>query len=237
MFGSCVCPFFLSFLPYIVKLLLSLVCGEINLLYTQGKTALEQVVLVLVTVSSNYWQKHWTRARMSLLITSSHLRRCWITCIRRTLYATCNVRYSRCNLPVIASVYDRMACGESKWWTWNSIGYEKWKDSKIVHVMCTAFGPNTILNARRTQKDGTSALVECPQSVVEYTKRMGGVDRFDRSRGHYSVSYRAHGFAFLLLARRILRSLSKARSSRGTAVELSLTWKLFNTFMNLFLDN
>ena len=61
----------------------------------------------------------------------------------------------------------------------------KWKYTKIVHVMSTAFSPNAILNAKRTQKDGTSALVECPQSVPEYTKRMGGVDRFDRSRGHY----------------------------------------------------
>ena len=109
----------------------------------------------------------------------------------KNIFATCTVRSSCCNLPVIASVQDAMARGESKWCTRNGVGYVKWKDTKIVHVMSTAFSPNTILNAKRTQKDGTSALVECPQSVVEYTKRMGGVDRFDRSRGHYSVSHKA----------------------------------------------
>ena len=92
---------------------------------------------------------------------------------------------------VIASVNDSMARGESKWCTRNSVGYVKRKDTKILHVMSTAFSPNAILNAKRTQKYGTSALVECPQSVLEYTKRMGGVDRFDRSRGHYSVSHKA----------------------------------------------
>lgn len=109
----------------------------------------------------------------------------------KDIFATCTVRSNRCNLPVIASVHDTMARGESRWCTRNSIGYVKWKDTKVVHVMSTGFSPNTILNAKRTQKDGTSALVECPQSVVEYTKRMGGVDRFDRSRGQYSVSHKA----------------------------------------------
>ena len=73
----------------------------------------------------------------------------------------------------------------------SSISYVKWKDTKVVHVMSTVFSPNKILNAKRMQKDRTSALVECPQSVVKYTKRMGGVDRFDRSRGHYSVRHNA----------------------------------------------
>ena len=111
--------------------------------------------------------------------------------LTKNILATCTVRNTRCNLPVIASMNDTMARGESKWCTKNGIGYVKWKDTKMVHIMSIAFSPNTILNAKRTQKDGTSALVECPQSVVEYTKRMGGVDRFDRSRGHYSVSHKA----------------------------------------------
>jgi len=85
----------------------------------------------------------------------------------KEIFPTCTVRSSRCDLPVMAKVNDTMAHGASKWCTRNSIGYVKWKDTKVVHVMSTAFSPNTILNSKRIQKDGTSALVECPQSVVE----------------------------------------------------------------------
>jgi len=135
----------------------------------------------------------------SLQFTNTHVTfdnffsswRYWITCVQKNIFATCTVRSNRCNLPVMARVNDPMTRGEAKWCTRDSIGYVKWKDTKVVHVMSTAFSPNTMLNAKRTQKDGTSVMVDCPQSVLEYTKRMGGVDRFDRSRGHYSVSHKA----------------------------------------------
>jgi len=38
--------------------------------------------------------------------------------------------------------------------------------------MSTAFSPNTILNAKGTQKDDTSALVECPQSLITVSLKL-----------------------------------------------------------------
>jgi Transposase IS4 len=41
------------------------------------------------------------------------------------------------------------------------------------------------------QKNGSSAQVICSLPVAQYTKHMGGVDRYDRNRGLYSVSCRS----------------------------------------------
>lgn len=104
------------------------------------------------------------------------------------IFATGTVRSDRLQLPTLAKVKTPMERGVSKWLTRNNIGYVKWMDTKAVHVVSTAFSPSEKLQAQRTQKDGTSLTVTCPRSIVEYTKRMGGVDRFDRIRSHYSVS-------------------------------------------------
>ena len=61
-------------------------------------------------------------------------------------------------------------------------------DTRLVHVISTAFSPSEMKEATRTQRDGTSVTIQCPKSIVEYTRRMGGVDRFDRQRAMYSVS-------------------------------------------------
>ena len=74
------------------------------------------------------------------------------------------------------------------WLTRDNIGYVKWMDTRVVHVISTAFSPSEMQLAKRTQRDGTSVQVKCPKSIVEYTRRMGGVDRFDRQRALYSVS-------------------------------------------------
>lgn len=39
----------------------------------------------------------------------------------------------------------------------------------------------------RKQKAGKKIEVKCPQMIKEYTKRMGGVDKFDQKRGTYRV--------------------------------------------------
>ena len=88
----------------------------------------------------------------------------------------------------MAKVKTPMDRGESKWWTRDNIGYVKWMDTRVVHVISTAFSPSEMKEATHTQRDGTSMKIQCPKSIVEYTRRMGGVDRFDRQRAMYSVS-------------------------------------------------
>jgi len=46
-------------------------------------------------------------------------------------------------------------------------------------------------HVNRTQRDGSAQQVNCPLPVAQYTKGMGGVDRFDQRRELYSVSRRS----------------------------------------------
>jgi len=78
--------------------------------------------------------------------------------------------------------------GGSKWLTRDNTGYVKWMDTRVVHVISTAFSPSEKKEAMRTQRNGTSVKVQCPKSISEYTRGMGGVDRIDRHHALYSVS-------------------------------------------------
>jgi len=62
--------------------------------------------------------------------------------------------------------------------------------------MSTAYSPSKIQQAKRMQRNGHALLVTCPQPILEYTKRMGGVDRFDRYRAVYSVSHKSRKWWF-----------------------------------------
>lgn len=111
--------------------------------------------------------------------------------LKNNIMATCTVRSNRRELPVMAKMEQKMDRGQSKWLTRNNVAYVKWQDTKSVHVLSTAFCPSKIQQAKRVQKDGSSLSVTCPQPIVEYTKRMGGVDRFDQNRTMYSVSHKS----------------------------------------------
>lgn len=118
---------------------------------------------------------------------------------KKNIFATGTVRANRREMPDMATRKEVMQKGESKWLTRNSIAYVKWMDTKMVHVLTSAFSPSNILQAKRTQKNGTSLAVPCPEPIWEYTKRMGGVDRFDRYRAMYSVSRKSKRWWLRLL--------------------------------------
>jgi len=103
------------------------------------------------------------------------------------MFATGTVRTNRKDLPVLAGETQTMTKGEFKWRTKMNTAYIRWKDTKGVHILTTAF-PCEETTVKRTQKDGSSATVKCPLAVFQYTNRMGGVDRFDDRRGRYHVS-------------------------------------------------
>jgi len=104
------------------------------------------------------------------------------------IFATGTVRANRLELPILVKVKTPMERGASKWLTRDNIGYVKWMDTRVVHAISTAFSPSEMKEAKRTQTDGTAVKIKCPKSIMEYTRRMGGVDRFDRQCALYSVS-------------------------------------------------
>lgn len=81
--------------------------------------------------------------------------------------------------------------GEFKWRVKDNTSYVQWMDSKLVHLLSTAFDPTETTTVTRTQKDGSKKLLNCPVVIPQYTNRMGGVDRFDQKRSTYIVGRRS----------------------------------------------
>ena len=59
-----------------------------------------------------------------------------------------------------------------------------WKDKRIIFMISTYFGSSTEIQQRRAKGGATEEFVK-PTAIVEYTRHMGAVDRFD----HYCSSY------------------------------------------------
>ena len=69
-----------------------------------------------------------------------------------------------------------------------------WKDNKVVTILSTSSDPITTGTVLRRQKDGSRIDVPCPQAIISYNKRMGGVDRGDQLRGYYDCRTKSRKF-------------------------------------------
>lgn len=116
------------------------------------------------------------------------------------IYSTATVRSNKTNLPktlkkLIAKKgkqsAQKMTKGDYKWRINKNVAFFTWMDTKLVNILSTAYHPKKKVTCKRTQKDGSRQEISCPLGVVEYTKRMGGVDRFDQKRGTYPVARRS----------------------------------------------
>lgn len=112
------------------------------------------------------------------------------------IYATATV-VNRKDLPKLYKNSNRgkslkLERGEMKWRTKYNVAYVLWQDTKLVSFLTTAFHPKLDKTyCDRKQKDGTKKMYPCPLAVLQYTERMGGVDRFDHLRSSYEVGRRS----------------------------------------------
>lgn len=117
------------------------------------------------------------------------------------IYATATVNNNRSDLPMVIKKHKskskpkmrkRFMRGDYKWRLKKNVAFIMWQDSKMVTLLTTAFHPKTQkATCTRKQHDGTRKTIVCPKAILEYTKRMGGVDRFDQKRSTYEVSRRS----------------------------------------------
>lgn len=106
---------------------------------------------------------------------------------QKDIFATGTIRANRKGLPTCARQKKKLKKHEHNWCVKDHVGYVQWQDTKLVHVVSTAFSPDTMITAKRTQKNGSKSDIEIPKVIAEYTKRMGGVDRFDQKRSSYET--------------------------------------------------
>ncbi len=69
-----------------------------------------------------------------------------------------------------------------------------WLDNKQVLCMSTNTQPDAHGTVLRRKRDGTRVSVPCPDSIVQYNKYMGGVDRGDQLRGYYRCQIKTRKF-------------------------------------------
>ena len=68
----------------------------------------------------------------------------------------------------------------------------RWKDNKVVTVASTLYGKEPMKRARRYIKDkGGRVEIDQPNSISDYNKTMGGVDRMDQNIGAYMINIRS----------------------------------------------
>jgi hypothetical protein len=67
-----------------------------------------------------------------------------------------------------------------------------WKDNKLVHLLSTFSGGQSITeNRRRDKRTGEDIKVNCPAVVREYNQHMGAVDLVDSLIGRYKIKIRS----------------------------------------------
>ena len=62
-----------------------------------------------------------------------------------------------------------------------------WQDTRPVTFMFSYHNPAHTTSVARKRVDGSTINVECPVSIINYNKYMGGVDRGDQLRQYYHV--------------------------------------------------
>ena len=62
-----------------------------------------------------------------------------------------------------------------------------WQDTRPVATMSPGHNPDQTTSITRKRIDGSVIHVDCPQSIVDYNRYMGGVDRGDQYRKYYHV--------------------------------------------------
>ncbi|XP_054920597.1 piggyBac transposable element-derived protein 4-like [Dermacentor andersoni] len=104
------------------------------------------------------------------------------------IYSVATVRQQRKGLPEILKNKKKMKEGDHTFRVKGNVAALQWQDKRLVNILTTAHNPSHTVNVSKKAKDGTKIDLQCPLAIVEYTKYMRGVDRFDQLREYYTVS-------------------------------------------------
>ena len=104
------------------------------------------------------------------------------------MYACGTIRKDRIPRSFVSSAAEERQTerGEHDWVSQGPLLLTKWKDNKMVYHLSTIHTPTTD-KIERKLKDGTSTVVSCPGTLVDYQQNMRGVDRSDQMISLYNV--------------------------------------------------
>ena len=120
-----------------------------------------------------------------------------IDLFKQGLYGCGTVRTNRKGFPEELKTLAKKGLGErgrSKTFQHGNVSATVWQDNKPVPVIATNGDPTVRTEVHRKNKDGSRAVVPCPESVELYNRYMGGVDRNDQLRGYYNVRLKCRKF-------------------------------------------
>lgn len=112
----------------------------------------------------------------------------------RSTFGCGTLRSNKKHFPSNHLVPDKtLESGESDSAGTSSITVDKWKDRgrKCVLIATTMHTTRERSTVERTNKEGEKVTINCPKSVSDYNKNMGGVDLFDQLHACYNISWKS----------------------------------------------
>lgn len=132
------------------------------------------------------------------------------TLLSKNIYAIGTIRTDRKFLPEPMKKKRNYQKNESLMLACRDIVAVQWRDTKVVTLLSTAHNMNEMTEVNRTQKDGSKKKVACPKAIADYTRSMGGVDKFNHLKSSYSSSRRSkkwwHRLFYFLLDASLVNS-------------------------------
>ncbi|KAJ8953531.1 hypothetical protein NQ314_007348 [Rhamnusium bicolor] len=108
--------------------------------------------------------------------------------IKKEIYCCGTVRSSRKNLPNNLKNDNKLTRGEWDWFTRREmLTCVKWKDKAVVTVLSTINAPTESVPVGKREKAGTIIQINCSQTVNDYRRCMGDVDRADMLKSYYAI--------------------------------------------------
>ena len=114
---------------------------------------------------------------------------------KKGIYAAGTVRADRKYLPKeFCKSTILLKRGEFEYIVSDNVVLYKWMDRKLVFLLSNFHDPCSTDIIQRKEKDGGKTNVQCPISIIDYNKYMGGVDRADQRKESYSLDRKSKKF-------------------------------------------
>ncbi|CAF3008182.1 unnamed protein product [Rotaria sp. Silwood2] len=114
---------------------------------------------------------------------------------KKGIYAAGTVRADRKYLPKeFCKSTILLKRGEFEYIVSDNVVLYKWMDRKLVFLLSNFHDPCSTDIIQRKEKDGGKTNVQCPISIIDYNKYMGGVDGADQRKESYSLDRKSKKF-------------------------------------------